>query len=125
MPNFRNLSGTTPADIPPWSVSAAATFTYPFSNGYAAYLRGEYDFSSKVQLSETAPPDIATFGNESVNASLGLTSDRKHFELMLWARNLTDYRTMIGAFPTVAQTGSFSGFPNEPRTYGVTLRMRF
>ena len=125
MPNFRNLSGTTPADIPPWSLSAAATFTYPFSNGYAAYLRGEYDFSSKVQLSETAPPDIATFGNESVNASLGLTSDRQHFELMLWARNLTNYRTMIGAFPTVAQTGSFSGFPNEPRTYGVTLRMRF
>jgi iron complex outermembrane receptor protein len=125
MPNFRNLSGTTPADIPPWSLSASATFTYPFSNGYAAYLRGEYDFSSKVQLSETAPPDISTFGNESVNASLGLKSERQHFELMLWVRNLTDYRTIIGAFPTVAQTGSFSGFPNEPRTYGVTLRMRF
>jgi iron complex outermembrane receptor protein len=44
---------------------------------------------------------------------------------MLWARNLTDYRTILAAFPTVAQTGSYSGFPNEPRTYGATIRLRF
>ena len=44
---------------------------------------------------------------------------------MLFARNLTNYRTIIAAFPTVAQAGSFSGFPNQPRMYGVTLRARF
>ena len=44
---------------------------------------------------------------------------------MLWVRNLTNDNTLIGAFPTVAQDGSYSGYPNEPRTYGVTLRKRF
>ncbi|MGH8254699.1 MAG: TonB-dependent receptor [Steroidobacteraceae bacterium] len=123
MPNFRNLSGTKPAGVPPWSLSASATFSHDFADGYGTYLRAEYDFSSKVQLSETTPPAVSTFGQESVDVSAGLTTD--HYELMLWARNLTDYRTIIAAFPTVAQTGSYSGFPNEPRTYGATIRMRF
>jgi len=125
MPNFRDLSDTRPAGIPPWSVSTSATFSRSFGGGYGAYLRAEYDWSSKVQLTETTPPDVGTFGQESLNASLGFTADRQHLELMFWARNLTDYRTIIAAFPTVAQSGSYSGFPNEPRTYGVTLRMRF
>ncbi|MFT7140853.1 MAG: iron complex outermembrane receptor protein [Sulfitobacter sp.] len=32
---------------------------------------------------------------------------------------------MITAFPTTAQPGSFSGYPNPPRMYGLTLRARF
>jgi iron complex outermembrane recepter protein len=125
IPNFRDLSGTHPAGIPTWSTSVAATFSYDFAGGIGSYLRTEYDWTSKTQLSETAPPDVASFANESLNASLGFTSPSQHFEVMFWARNLTDYHTIIAAFPTVAQTGSYSGFPNEPRTYGVDLRARF
>jgi iron complex outermembrane receptor protein len=125
IPNFRDLSGTHPAGIPTWSTSVAATFSHDFAGGIGSYLRAEYDWTSKTQLSETAPPDVASFGNESLNASLGFTSPSQHFEMMFWARNLTDYHTIIAAFPTVAQTGSYSGFPNEPRTYGVDLRARF
>jgi len=125
MPNFRDLSGTHPAGIPTWSASASATFSHNFGTGLGSYLRAEYDWQSKVQLSETTPPNVSTFGQEGLNASVGLTSVRQHLEFMLWARNLTDYRTILAAFPTVAQTGSYSGFPNEPRTYGATIRLRF
>jgi iron complex outermembrane recepter protein len=125
IPNFRDLSGTHPAGIPTWSTSAAVTFSHNFAGGIGSYLRTEYDWTSKTQLSETAPPEVASFANESLNASLGFTSPRQHFEMMFWARNLTDYHTIIAAFPTVAQTGSYSGFPNQPRTYGVTLRAKF
>ena len=44
---------------------------------------------------------------------------------MLWARNLTNYRSMIYTFPTVAQSGSYSGFPNQPRMVGVSLATKF
>ena len=44
---------------------------------------------------------------------------------MLWGRNLNDDDYLLSAFPSVAQAGSFSGYPNEPRPYGVTLSMRF
>ena len=35
----------------------------------------------------------------------------------------TEY--LISAFPSVFQEGSFSGYPNQPRTYGVTVTARF
>jgi iron complex outermembrane recepter protein len=124
-PNFRSLSGTTPAGIPKWSLSNSGTFSQPVGDGFTVFLRGEYDYTSETQLIETVPANVSTWDQRSVNASLGLTNKPYRYEVMLWARNLTDHRTIIGAFPTVAQAGSYSGFPNEPRTYGVTLRKRF
>ena len=77
-------------------------------------------------MTETAPAEVSTWGMNNVNASVGfITGNARQYEVMLWARNLTDHRAIVGAFPTVAQPGSFSGFPNQPRTFGVTLRVTF
>ena len=46
-------------------------------------------------------------------------------ELLFFVRNLTKHNTLVGAFPTVAQTGSYTGYTNDPRTYGATLTKRF
>jgi len=121
----RDLSGQTPANIPEWTYSFSAVFTHDFGNGFEGYARAEYDYASDVALAENVPPSIATYGRENVNASIGLTYAPQDIEVMLWARNLTDEDTIIGAFPTVAQAESYSGFTNQPRTYGVTLRKRF
>lgn len=124
-PNFRDLSGDRPAGIPRWSLSTTFTLTHDFGEGLSGFLRGEYNYASKTQLSETTPPELSTWGQNNVNASLGLINKPAHWEVILWARNLTNHRTMVGAFPTVAQSGSYSGFPNAPRMYGVTLGTRF
>ena len=124
-PAFRDLSGQRPAGIPRWSMSASATFTQDVGGGLNGYLRAEYDYASKVQLIETTPAELSTYGQNNVNASLGLESRPSHWSVALWARNLFDNRTMIGTFPTVAQSGSYSGFPNAPRMYGVTLGTKF
>ena len=124
-PAFRDLSGQRPAGIPKWSLSASATLNQDFGGGLTGFLRAEYDFSSKVQLIETTPADLSTYGQKSVNASVGIESKPNHWSVALWARNLFDDRTMIGTFPTVAQSGSYSGFPNAPRTFGVTLGAKF
>jgi hypothetical protein len=46
-------------------------------------------------------------------------------ELSVWGRNLTEpeYNTTI--FPGVAQSGTLSGYPNAPATYGASARFRF
>ena len=124
-PDSRDLSGKRPAGIPTWTVSTSATFSQDIGNGRSAYLRGEFDYTSKTQLTETTPAEISTYGQRNVNASLGFVDKVWHYEVMIWARNLTNYHTFLGAFPTVAQDGSFSGFPNQPRTVGVTLRVKF
>ena len=46
-------------------------------------------------------------------------------ELTAWGRNLLDNRTVTTIFPSVAQGRSISGYPNQPRTYGVSARFRF
>jgi iron complex outermembrane receptor protein len=124
-PNFRDLTGDKPAGIPKWTFSTSATFSRDLGENYSGYLRVEYDYTSKTQLTETTPPNLSTWGQNNVNASLGLNDKARQLEVMLWARNLTKDDSLIGAFPTVAQDGSYSGYLNAPRTYGVTLRKTF
>jgi len=124
-PNFRDLSGTRPATIATWTASASATATHRFGEDLTGTLRGEFDYTSKAQLAETTPPDVSRFGNKQLNASVSIASLRYKAEIMLWGRNLTNYYTLITTFPSVAQSGSYSGIPNEPRTYGVTIRKSF
>ncbi|KQS01488.1 TonB-dependent receptor [Sphingomonas sp. Leaf357] len=124
-PNFRDLTGTVPAGIPKWSVSTSATLSHDLSDGINAYLRGEYDYTSKFQLTDTTPPELSTYGQNIVNASIGVTFVKAQLEVMGFVRNLTQDNFLISTFPTVAQDGSYSGYPNQPRTYGITVRKSF
>jgi len=124
-PSFRDLTGQKPAGIPTWSFSTSATLSHDLTNDVSAYLRGEYNYMSKFQLTETTPPDLSTYGQNTINASLGFQSKANQLELMFWVRNLTQDNFLISTFPTVAQDGSYSGYPNQPRTYGATLRKSF
>ena len=125
IPPFRDLSGQRPAGIPKWNTSTSATISQKFGNGLSAFLRGEYDYSSKTLLTETTPASVGTYGVHNVNASLGIASEPLGVQALFWARNLTNTNTIVLSFPTVAQDGSFTGFLGEPRTYGVTLSKRF
>ena len=124
-PAFRNLTGDKPAGVPQWSASASATLSHDFGNGLNAYLRGEYDYTSKTYLTETTPTNLATWGLNQVNASFTVVNTDAQLEVSVWGRNITNDNSLIATFATVAQSGSFSGYPNQPRTYGVTLRKTF
>ncbi len=123
-PQFRDLSGQRPSGIPEFTATASATYTQDFGNGYSGFIRGEYDFTSKTRLTDTVPANLNSFTINEVNASLGISTPYK-FDIQLWVRNLTNDNYLLSAFQTVIQSGSFSGYPNEPRTYGVTLRKTF
>ncbi|CAN5356894.1 TonB-dependent receptor [soil metagenome] len=121
----RNLTGQRPAGIPTWSGSTSATITHRFGNGWGVYVRGEYNYTSNTQLTETTPPQYSTWGVSQVNASFAIQDTNDQLELMFWARNLNNDKFLLATFPTVVQTGSYSGYPNEPRTYGFTVRKSF
>ena len=123
-PSFRNISGDRPAGIAKWSLSTSATISHDFG-GFSSFLRAEYDYSSRVQLTEVVPTQYGSTETSNVNASLGFALPPQKLELLLFVRNLTKHNTLIGAFPTVAQDGSYTGYTNDPRTYGATLTKRF
>jgi len=121
----RDLSGTKPAGVHDWSVNANAVYSFDLSDGISGFLRAEYVYETDVALVDNVPLSLASRGSKNINLSLGLNHDASGLEAMFWARNITDHESLISAFPTTAAPGSFSAYPNAPRTYGLTLRKNF
>jgi outer membrane receptor protein involved in Fe transport len=110
--------------------SANTWFRYSFDLGASTtgFIRAEYYYESETQDIINVPEDVASREVNMVNASIGLRW-ANGLEAMLWGRNLTDDEFLQSAFPTtfqnLAQPFTYSGYPNQPRTYGLTLRMYF
>jgi outer membrane receptor protein involved in Fe transport len=127
---FGDISGTTPAGIPELSFSAGGTYTYEFAGGTKAIAHVDYAYESPVQIVEGLtglPASVAQNLKREVNSlnasfTVKLTNG---IEAGVWGRNLTNATYLTTIFPAVAQSGSVSGYPNQPRTYGGTIRYKF
>jgi iron complex outermembrane receptor protein len=124
-----DLSGEQVAGISEESISVSGNWEWE-RNGYTGFVRADYQYESEVQIldAQDATAALAVVGASTrksnlLSASIGVS--RGDYELILWGRNLTDNEFLITAFPSVAQAGSFTGYPNQPKTYGLTLRARF
>ena len=118
-----DISGEVPSGISELSASFSAQYEFQLG-GNEAYVRGDYQYEDKVQVVDGISPDIASREVKLLNVSAGMTTD-SGMSYTLWARNLADESFLISAFPSVAQEGSFSGYRNEPRTFGLTVRKDF
>ena len=133
--SFGDISGTTPAGIPELSMSMGATYTHEFAGGTKAIAHVDYAYESPVQIVE----GLSGFGSvangirvaqglqrevNSLNASFTIRLTNG-LDVGVWGRNLTDAQYLTTIFPAVAQAGSVSGYPSQPRTYGGTVRFKF
>lgn len=127
---FGDISGTTPAGIPELSLSMGGTYTHEFAGGTKAIAHLDYSYESPVQivegLSGFAPGVVEGLQREvnSLNASFTIRLTNG-LDVGVWGRNLTDAQYLTTIFPAVAQAGSVSGYPSQPRTYGGTVRFKF
>ena len=133
---FGDLSGTVPPGIPEFTIATSATYTHDFGNsGNQLIGRIDYYHESSVFILEgllgfpTIEQGLAVnrqFQREVnlVNGSLTFAMDRG-IEVTGYVRNLLDNRYILSIFDGVAQAGTVSGYPNQPRTYGVTARFKF
>ncbi len=118
-----DLTGTTPAGIHKLTIDTSATYYFQLGST-ESFIRGEYTYADNIQVVENVPADIASAKVSTFNGSLGFGWSNG-LELIFWGRNLFNDEYLLSAFPSVAQPGSYSGYPNQPRTYGVTLRASF
>ncbi len=127
-----DLSGTQPGGIHEQSLSLAATYNFELA-GYEGYVRADYQHESEVDIQDggTMNPSYApltavgaaTREMNVVNASAGMDIDG--WEVSIWARNLFNDEFLLTNFPSVAQAGSFNGYPSPPRTFGLNIRKNF
>ncbi|MEM8941918.1 MAG: TonB-dependent receptor [Pseudomonadota bacterium] len=118
-----DLSGERPAGIHELSTTTTATYNFQFGSTLG-YARVEHQYEDEVQVVDNVPASIASREVNMVNASFGFNFE-SGWELNFWGRNLTEDEFLQSAFPAVAQAGSFSGYPNTPRTYGATVKYNF
>ncbi|WP_338241013.1 TonB-dependent receptor [Aurantiacibacter hainanensis] len=138
-----DISGTRPSGIPEWTVIVGAQYEADLGNGLLI-PRVNYFWSSETQLVEGLPafavrgPDgTIVNGQPAIEAGLPFTSQIDNltasltyeseagYSISVWGRNLTDDRNLGTVFDTPAQPRSVSGYPNDPRTYGITGRFRW
>ncbi|WP_409433559.1 TonB-dependent receptor [Litorimonas sp. RW-G-Af-16] len=118
-----DLSGETPAGIPEFALSLAATYTFTVSDNVEGFLRADYQWEDEVTIVDNLPANVTREVN-TINAALGFEWD-SGMSVQAWVRNLNNDEYFGSGFPTPAQAGSFSYYPNQPRTYGVVLRKEF
>ena len=117
-----DLSGAQPAGINELSLSVSAQYDFALSDTMEAFVRGDWQYEDEVQVVDNIPGverDTSIF-----NAAIGVSMDNG-FDIRLWGRNIFDHETFTSAFPGVVQAGTVTAYPNQPATYGATLRKSF
>ena len=139
-----DITGTRTPGYSPLSATFGAEYTQAIGNGDRLILRADYHYEAPFMLVEGLPGlTVKDAAGNIIDASAAIQAARDFkqdvndvnasltyamangFEISVWGRNLLDNRTILQIFDSPAQPGSISGYPNQPRTYGVAARYRF
>ncbi len=121
---FGDLSGLTPAGIPKLSATWGATYTAEVGGGTELIFSTDYYYQSKTTINDNPVYRIYKREVSDLSASATLRLENG-LQFSLWGRNLTGAKYLTTIFPSVVQSGSVSGYPNQPRTYGVSAKFKF
>ena len=121
-----DISGQAPSGVSEVVTSTAATYFFDV-RGMEAFARADWQYEGPAAYFDD-PANQALINDKRevslINASLGFETDGG-LGVTAWVRNVADEEIITVAFPAVAQAGSISGYPNQPRTFGVTVRKSF
>jgi iron complex outermembrane receptor protein len=108
-------------------VSFAGYAQYPLLIGRFGTLTPRWDWSYKDDV-YFSPDNIEAVGQKALwlmNFRLGYTTPGEGVEIAGWVRNLTDQTYRVDAFNLARFRNSILYAIGDPRTYGVTLSVRF
>lgn len=117
-----DLTGRRPALVPEYTITVGSDVTKPLTDHVTLIAHVDFNHSSGAQLADGVLPL-----EREVNLLNGSIGVRLHeqFELSVYGRNITNDRFLTTIFTSTALPGNISGYPNQPRMYGVTGRFRF
>ena len=126
-----DLSGTVPSNTPEDTIASTITWNYNVS-GWDSFLRVSHLYSSEAKLLENPVHQalLVAQGNgfrkqDTLNFTAGFEKD--NLSITLWGKNINDDEFLTSAFIAVADLSetSFFGYPNNYKTYGLTLNYSF
>ena len=121
---YGDISGQTPAGIPELSTTLGATYTAQLGNGAELIMNVDYHNESNTTINDNPAYRMYKREVNDLSASTTLRLDNG-LQLSLWGRNLTYSEYLSVIFPSVVQSGSISGYPSAPRTFGASVKYKF
>lgn len=121
-----DISGQQPSGIPEVATSTSVNYDFVLNN-WDAFVRADWQYTGDSRYFNDPANEALVDRDRSssiFNASTGFVTEGG-LGFTLWGRNIFDEQYVTTAFPSVAQAGSISGYPSQPRTYGVTVRKSF
>ena len=123
LPGSCDLTGEHPIDAPPWMISASLQREQPVSWGNL-FARVNVSWNDRYSTSFSADPRLIQKPRFDVGLRLGARISER-YEYVLWVDNLLDEKlAQIDAPLNLFNDASYQSFLSEPRTYGLTLRIR-
>jgi iron complex outermembrane receptor protein len=121
-----NLNNSTLAGTPRWAIAAGGEVNHPVTFGAReaeVYVGADYTYRSSIYSAATDSIYSRLPQLSLLNARAGVRSDK--WDAYVWAKNLFDKDYFTTAAGGSGNTGSIYAQLGDPRTYGVTLRVKY
>jgi outer membrane receptor protein involved in Fe transport len=123
--NVRAIEGRMLANSPAWTITGSLGWDDVIASGrLRAFAYADWRYQSEVMTERLLRVNSNQQGYATANARIGLGDPDQAWTVELWARNLTDARFFTATLPASFQGNTLVGAPGEPRTVGLTLRLR-
>ncbi|HWU03713.1 MAG TPA: TonB-dependent receptor [Novosphingobium sp.] len=112
---YAQINGNPLPNAPKWNVNFGARYDLPVKGG-VAYISTDWNWQGYTSLVPYKTVEFTSNGNYEGGLKIGF--DTGHYEIAGYVRNITDKRNLIGVIENY-----MAGVYNDPRTFGVMLRM--
>jgi iron complex outermembrane recepter protein len=105
------------------TLGVLARYETTLTQALGGLIQVDASYSDAVFKDAINDPVIAADSYTIVNARLGLFSETRDWEVMLWGKNLDDERYVVQGLNSGLGAGNRNY--NPPRTYGVSFTYRW
>jgi len=148
-PQLSLLPGARPSFAPEWSASGSFNYERSLGSGLRLGLSATAKYMSEYNTGSDLLPFKMQDAFTTVNGRITIGAESERWELDLWGQNLTDEEYVQVAYNAFLQGSAFQSTPTasgpyagtfynpagdsqtyaaflgQPRTYGVTLRLKY
>lgn len=124
-PDLHLLPGGQMSFAPEWSGNASATYEWDIGSNLMGRFNVGAKYMSDYNTGSDLDPEKEQDAYTLVNARIGFGSQDRRWMVEFWGQNLTDETYKQVGIDAPIQAGSWNAYLGAPRTYGMTLRVRY
>jgi iron complex outermembrane receptor protein len=124
LPRSCDLSGERPINAPEWRTHAGLHYALPVRWG-ELLARVDWSWTDRYNTSFSADPRLIQDAYSEIGVRLSARIGES-YEVIGWVENMLDAQvTYVDAVLNLFNDASYQSFMAVPRSYGVTMRVRF